>query len=293
MSDLHSPVLEWYDEHARDLPWRRTDASAWSVMVSEFMLQQTPVARVLPVHEAWLAQWPTPAALAAAETGEAVRAWGRLGYPRRALRLHAAATAIVADHGGEVPADYADLLALPGVGDYTAAAIASFAYGRRHVVLDTNVRRVFARAVTGVEFPATAVTRAERDLATGLLPEDEPTAATWAVAVMELGALVCTATNPSCPRCPIADRCAWRAAGHPAYDGPARKVQTYAGTDRQCRGRLLGLVRDGDGAVPQHRMDATWADPVQRERALDSLLADGLLVRIEVDDPAEPHYALP
>ncbi len=293
MSDLHSPVLEWYDEHARDLPWRRTEASAWSVMVSEFMLQQTPVARVLPVHEAWLAQWPTPAALAAAETGEAVRAWGRLGYPRRALRLHAAATAIVADHGGEVPADYADLLALPGVGDYTAAAIASFAYGRRHVVLDTNVRRVFARAVTGVEFPATAVTRAERDLATGLLPEDEPTAATWAVAVMELGALVCTATNPSCPRCPIADRCAWRAAGHPAYDGPARKVQTYAGTDRQCRGRLLGLVRDGDGAVPQHRMDATWADPVQRERALDSLLADGLLVRIEVDDPAEPHYALP
>ena len=293
MSDLHSPVLEWYDEHARDLPWRRTEASAWSVMVSEFMLQQTPVARVLPVHEAWLAQWPTPAALAAAETGEAVRAWGRLGYPRRALRLHAAATAIVADHGGEVPADYADLLALPGVGDYTAAAIASFAYGRRHVVLDTNVRRVFARAVTGVEFPATAVTRAERDLATGLLPEDEPTAATWAVAVMELGALVCTATNPSCPRCPIADRCAWRAAGHPAYDGPARKVQTYAGTDRQCRGRLLGLVRDGDGAVPQHRMDATWADPVQRERALASLLADGLLVRIEVDDPAEPHYALP
>ena len=293
MSDLHSPVLEWYDEHARDLPWRRTDASAWSVMVSEFMLQQTPVARVLPVHQAWLAQWPTPTALAAAETGEAVRAWGRLGYPRRALRLHAAATAIVADHGGEVPAEYADLLALPGVGDYTAAAIASFAYGRRHVVLDTNVRRVLARAVTGVEFPATAVTRAERDLATGLLPEDEPTAATWAVAVMELGALVCTATNPACPRCPIADRCAWRAAGHPAYDGPARKVQTYAGTDRQCRGRLLGLVRDCDGAVPQHRMDATWADPVQRERALDSLLADGLLVRIEVDDPAEPHYALP
>ena len=169
-----------------------------------------------------------------------MRAWGRLGYPRRALRLHAAATAIVADHGGEVPADYDDLLALPGVGDYTAAAIASFAYGRRHVVLDTNVRRVFARAVSGVEFPATAVTRAERDLAAALLPDDEPTAATWAVAVMELGALVCTATNPSCPRCPIADRCAWRAAGHPAYDGPARKVQTYAGTDRQCRGRLLG-----------------------------------------------------
>src|SRR5688572_22620359 len=178
MSHLHAPVLEWYDEHARDLPWRRTDASAWSVMVSEFMLQQTPVARVLPVHEAWLTRWPTPAALAAAEPGEAVRAWGRLGYPRRALRLHAAATAIVAHHDGEVPADYDALVALPGVGDYTAAAIASFAFGLRHVVLDTNVRRVFARAVGGVEFPAASVTRAERDLATGLLPEDDATAAT-------------------------------------------------------------------------------------------------------------------
>ena len=293
MSDLHTPVLDWYDEHARDLPWRRTDATAWSVMVSEFMLQQTPVARVLPVHEAWLTRWPTPATLAAAEPGEAVRAWGRLGYPRRALRLHAAATAIVAERGGEVPAEYDELLALPGVGDYTAAAIASFAYGRRHVVLDTNVRRVLGRAVSGAEFPASTVTRAERDLATGLLPEDEATAATWAVAVMELGALVCTAANPRCGDCPIAERCAWRAAGHPAYDGPPRKVQTWAGTDRQCRGRLLGLVRDGDGAIPQHRMDATWPDQVQRDRALASLLADGLLVRVDVDDPAEPHYALP
>ena len=226
MSELHAPVLGWYDEHARDLPWRRTSASAWSVMVSEFMLQQTPVSRVLPVHEAWLERWPTPAALAADEPGEAVRAWGRLGYPRRALRLHGAATAIVEQHGGEVPGDKEALLALPGVGDYTAAAIASFAFGRRHVVLDTNVRRVLARTVTGVEFPAASVTRGERDLATSLLPDDDATAATWAVAVMELGALVCTATSPSCHRCPVADLCAWRAAGHPAYDGPARKVNT-------------------------------------------------------------------
>jgi A/G-specific adenine glycosylase len=145
VSVLHEPVLRWYDEHARELPWRGAQASPWSVMVSELMLQQTPVSRVLPVHEQWLERWPTPAALAAEPTGEAVRAWGRLGYPRRALRLHAAATAIVEQHGGEVPASYDDLLALPGVGDYTAAAIASFAHGRRHVVLDTNVRRVFAR----------------------------------------------------------------------------------------------------------------------------------------------------
>ncbi|RYP88005.1 A/G-specific adenine glycosylase [Nocardioides guangzhouensis] len=292
MSELHAPVLGWYDEHARDLPWRRTSASAWSVMVSEFMLQQTPVNRVLPVHEAWLERWPTPAALAADEPGEAVRAWGRLGYPRRALRLHAAASAIVAEHGGEVPADKEALLALPGVGDYTAAAVASFAFGRRHVVLDTNVRRVLARTVTGVELPGSSVTRAERDLATSLLPDDEATAATWAVAVMELGALVCTATSPSCHRCPVADRCAWRAAGHPAYDGPARKVQTYAGTDRQCRGRLLGVVRDSEGAVPGTRLHAAWSETAQRERALASLLADGLLVRVETGE-AEPRYALP
>ncbi|MCW2835700.1 MAG: mutY, partial [Nocardioides sp.] len=193
MSDLHDPVLGWYDRHARELPWRSDSASPWSVMVSEFMLQQTPVARVLPIHEAWLARWPSPPALAADPVGEAVRMWGRLGYPRRALRLHAAAVAIVSAHGGEVPATYAELLALPGIGDYTASAIASFAFGQRHVVLDTNVRRVLGRAIGANEFPPPAVTRGERDVASGLLPDDAPTAATWAVAVMELGALVCTA----------------------------------------------------------------------------------------------------
>lgn len=177
-SPLHAPVLDWYDEHQRDLPWRRPEASAWSVLVSELMLQQTPVARVLPVHEAWLERWPTPADLAAESTGEAVRAWGRLGYPRRALRLHGAAVAIVERHGGGVPDSYDELLALPGVGDYTAAAVASFAYGRRHVVLDTNVRRVLARAAGGVELPGPSVTRAERDRATSLLPDDDATAAT-------------------------------------------------------------------------------------------------------------------
>ncbi|WP_343061484.1 A/G-specific adenine glycosylase [Nocardioides luti] len=278
MSDLHEPILRWYDDHARELPWRGESASAWSVMVSEFMLQQTPVARVLPVHEQWLATWPTPADLAAEPAGEAVRAWGRLGYPRRALRLHAAATAIVAQHDGVVPADYDELVALPGVGDYTAAAIASFAYGRRHVVLDTNVRRVLARAVGGVEFPAPAVTRAERDVATGLLPEEDATAATWAVAVMELGALVCVATNPRCEACPLADACAWRAAGHPAYDGPPRKVQAWAGTDRQCRGRLLAVLRESDGPVHRSRLDAVWADEAQRLRSLAGLVTDGLVV---------------
>ena len=260
-------MLAWYDANARELPWRGDAATAWSVMVSEFMLQQTPVARVLPVHEAWLERWPTPADLAAEPTGEAVRAWGRLGYPRRALRLHAAATVIVEQHDGVVPADYADLIALPGVGDYTAAAIASFAYGRRHVVLDTNVRRVFARAVSGVEFPATAVTRAERDVATALLPDDAPTAATWAVAVMELGALVCTAANPRCARLP--DRRAVRVAGRRAAGvrRAAAQGQAWAGTDRQCRGRLLAVLRESDGPVHVSRLDAVWPDEPQR-RAL-------------------------
>jgi A/G-specific adenine glycosylase len=283
MSELHAPILGWYDDHARDLPWRSAEASAWSVMVSEFMLQQTPVSRVLPVHEQWLARWPTPAALADEAPGAAVRAWGRLGYPRRALRLHAAATAIVERHGGQVPASYDDLRALPGVGDYTAAAIATFAHGRRHVVLDTNVRRVFARTLQGVELPANSVTKAEREIALGVLPEDDPTAARWSVAVMELGALVCTAAKPNCDTCPVVDSCAWHTAGRPAYDGPPRRAQTWAGTDRQCRGRLLGVLRDHDGPVHRSRLDAAWSTEAQRIRCLASLVDDGLIVHAGPD----------
>lgn len=288
MSALHEPILRWYDESSRDLPWRAAGATPWSVMVSEFMLQQTPVARVLPVHQAWLARWPTPAALAAEPTGEAVRAWGRLGYPRRALRLHAAAVVIVKQHGGQVPDAYDDLKALPGVGDYTAAAIASFAFGRRHVVLDTNVRRVLARVLQGSELPAASVTRAERAMAESVLPQADATAATWSVAVMELGALVCTAVRPRCTECPVAAHCAWRAAGYPAYDGPPRRGQPWSGTDRQCRGRLLAVVRDTDGPVHASRLDAAWPESTQRERCLAGLLEDRLLVA------AGPHsYALP
>jgi A/G-specific adenine glycosylase len=272
-------VVDWYAVHARDLPWRREEATPWGVMVSEFMLQQTPVVRVLPVWEHWLERWPTPAALAAVTSGDAVRAWGRLGYPRRAQRLHAAATAIVAEHDGEVPSGYDELLALPGVGDYTAASVATFGFGRRHVVLDTNVRRVLARSLAGVEFPAASVNRAERGLAAAVLPEDEATAATWSVAAMELGALVCTAAAPRCGSCPVAGLCAWRAAGHPAYDGPPRRGQTYAGTDRQCRGLLLAVLRDAEDAVPISRLEVVWADVPQRERPLASLLDDGLVVQ--------------
>jgi A/G-specific adenine glycosylase len=280
-SPLHRPLLDWYDVHARDLPWRRPDAGPWAVLVSELMLQQTPVARVLPVYAVWMRIWPAPSALAAAAPGDAVRAWGRLGYPRRALRLHAAATAIRDRHEGRVPADREALRALPGVGDYTAAAVATFGFGRRHAVLDTNVRRVLARVVGAEEYPPSSVTVGERRRAEALLPDDEPVAARWSVAVMELGALVCTARAPRCASCPLVDRCAWVAAGFPAYDGPARRGQTYAGTDRQCRGRLLAVLRDSEVPVPRDRLTAVWDDEAQRERALDGLVADGLVEPLE------------
>ncbi len=279
-------MLDWYDRNARDLPWRG-GASAWAVMVSEFMLQQTPVSRVLPVFAVWMDRWPTPALLAAESPGEAVRAWGRLGYPRRALRLHAAATAIVADHGGQVPNAHDALLDLPGVGSYTAAAIASFAFGQRHVVLDTTVRRVFARVVEGVAQPSTSVNAAERAIATDLMPVG-PDASRWAAATMELGALVCTSRSPRCEECPVAELCQWRRHGYPAHDGPKRPTQSWDGTDRQCRGRILQLLRDAHGPIAKAAIDLVWEADIQRERALDGLVADGLVEPVGHDEFALP-----
>jgi A/G-specific adenine glycosylase len=282
-----APVLRWYAAHARDLPWRLPDASAWSVLVSEIMLQQTPVARVLPAHAAWLARWPNPPSLAAAAPGDAVRQWGRLGYPRRALWLHATAGILTEEHAGQVPDSVPALRELPGVGRYTAAAVASFAFGQRHAVLDTNVRRVLARLVRGVELPPPSPSAAEVALAEALLPTPPRRAARWSVAVMELGALVCTATRPDCASCPVARQCAWRRAGSPA--GPARPApQRYLGSDRECRGRLLGVLREADGPVPAARLDAVWPDQAQRTRALSALVADGLATALE-----QHLYALP
>ena len=281
------PVLSWYAANARDLPWRRPGVSPWAVLVSEIMLQQTPVSRVLPAYAAWLERWPTPAALAASPAGEAVRQWGRLGYPRRALRLHETAVIVTAKHGGELPSSRDELLALPGIGAYTAAAVAVFAFGRKHAVLDTNVRRVLARLSSGCEFPGTAPSAAEYRLAESLLPADDAVAAHWSVAVMELGALTCTAAAPRCSECPVAGQCAWLAAGSPA--ATVRPVgQTYEGTDRQCRGRLLAVLRDSPEPVPQSRLDEVWPDAIQRARALDGLVADGL-----VDPLPDGRFALP
>ena len=283
---LTSAVSHWYAGAARDLPWRRPGVDPWAVLVSEVMLQQTQVARVLPAYAAWLERWPTPAALAAEAPGEAVRMWGRLGYPRRALRLHACAVAVVERFGGRLPSTVPELLELPGIGDYTARAVVAFAHRRRVPVVDTNVRRVVARAVQGrADAP---VTRADLALVEALLPEDEEAAATASVALMELGALVCTARAPRCPSCPVLGTCAWAAAGRPELAAPVRRPQGFAGSDRQVRGRLLAVLRDASEPVEPSLLAQVWDEPVQRARALDGLVADGL-----VDPLPDGRYALP
>jgi A/G-specific adenine glycosylase len=277
--NLVDVVLGWYAEAARDLPWRRPGTTPWGVLVSEVMAQQTPLARVVPAYEAWLERWPRPVDLARSSPGDAVRMWGRLGYPRRALRLHEAAGVIVDHHGGAVPSAIDDLLALPGIGAYTARAVASFAFGQRHPIVDTNVRRVLARYADGLaDAPGAGATAQERARVSELLPADGPTAARFGVAFMELGALVCAARSPRCAVCPLVSRCAWHAAGRPA--GEVRRGQPYAGTDRQVRGRLLAMLRDADAVVPADVLASAWDEPHQCARALAGLVEDGLAVAV-------------
>ncbi|MGM1060918.1 A/G-specific adenine glycosylase [Saccharothrix sp. Mg75] len=279
-------LLDWFADTARDLPWRRPECTAWGVLVSEVMLQQTPVNRVEPIWRDWLERWPTPSAMAAATQGEVVRAWGKLGYPRRALRLHAAAGAIAREHDDVVPDDVDTLLALPGIGAYTARAVAAFAYGQAVPVVDTNVRRVVARAVHGAgDAGPPSTTRDLRDVE-ALLPEDR--AATYSAALMELGALVCVARTPRCADCPVLATCRWQRDGRPAYDGPVKAVQKFAGTDRQVRGRLLDVLRGTAEPVGKAVLDLAWADAGQRDRCLHSLLVDGL-----VEQTADGLFALP
>ena len=291
-TNLATAATRWYRAHARDLPWREPGTSPWAVLVSEIMLQQTPVARVLPVWRDWLLRWPTPAALAAEPAAAAIRAWGRLGYPRRALRLHECAARITHQHAGQVPSTVEVLMALPGIGGYTARAVAAFAFGQRQPVVDTNVRRLVARAVDGAAGAGAATSARDLALVERLLPARPAAAALASPAFMELGALVCTARSPRCADCPLARGCAWHAGpvsgAAPAAAGPARRSQRYAGTDRQVRGLLLAVLRDSPGPVPASRLDPVWPDAVQRHRALESLLVDGLICE-------QPHrrYALP
>ena len=286
MSIPAAELIEWFDEARRDLPWRAPGVSAWQILVSEFMLQQTPVARVAPIWVAWVTRWPTPSVTAAAGAAELLRAWGKLGYPRRAKRLHECATVIAAEHGDVVPDDVETLLTLPGVGEYTARAVACFAYGKRVPVVDINVRRVVARALHGrADAGSPSAVRDHADVA-ALLPEG-PVAAVFSAALMELGATVCTARTPKCGVCPLT-ACAWRSAGYPPGEGPRKPAQTYAGTDRQVRGRLLDVLRAGTGPVQRAELDVVWlTDTAQRDRALDSLLIDGL-----VEQTADGRFAL-
>jgi len=273
-------ILDWFAREGRSLPWREPGVSPWGVLVSEVMLQQTPVSRVLLAWGAWMTRWPTPGALAVEPQAEAVRAWGRLGYPRRARRLWECAVAIGRDFGGRVPSDEALLRQLPGVGEYTAAAVAAFAYGRRTVVLDTNVRRVVARLASGVEAPAPHLTRAERSLAASLVPDDPAASAVWNAAAMELGALVCTSRAPRCGECPASGSCRWLAAGRPSAVSPHRAAPTWTGSDRQVRGRILTLLRGSSAPVTvTGSAQLVDVEPGQLDRCLEGLLGDGLVRR--------------
>lgn len=285
-----APTLNaWFAREARDLPWRDPKTSAWAVLVSEFMLQQTQVDRVLPRWLAWMERWPTPSALAAEAPGEAVRAWDRLGYPRRALWLHRAAVEIAERHGDRVPADVDELLALTGVGPYTARAVATFAFGERHPVVDTNTRRVIARLVHGRAAAGMPAAQDLEDMA-ALLPADEAEAATFNAAAMELGAIVCTARAPRCDACPLAAWCEWRGSGYPDNAPEKRPRQAkFEGSDRQARGRVMAALRAAEGAVRREEAlaaaqpapgasQAPTSGTAQATRALESLIADGLVV---------------
>lgn len=274
-SPLAARLIPWYARERRDLPWRAPGFGAWGVLVSEFMLQQTPVNRVIPHLEAWLERWPTPSALAADPPAEAVRQWANLGYPRRALWLHRAAVEIRDRHDGVVPRDVDALLALTGIGDYTARAVAAFAYGDRHPVVDTNTRRVIARAIHGRAQPGPPAHRDLEDME-ALLPGPAADAAVVNAAAMELGAVVCTARSPKCDECPVRDVCAWVRAGRPDTPDVRRRQAKYEGSDRQARGAVLRALREG-GALALDAVIPEWPDALQRDRAILSLLDDGLV----------------
>ena len=301
-------LFDWWSRYARDLPWRFGRTTPWGVLVSEVMSQQTQMSRVVPYWTAWMKVWPDAASLAAAPKAEVITAWGRLGYPRRALRLQECARQVAGQYADRLPRDYDQLVALPGIGDYTASAVMSFAYGERIAVIDTNIRRVLSRVFLGRESTGGAASREERQLAWQVLPEDEdpevsdhhvngvdrletadpqirsaawrePPSARWNQAVMELGATVCVARKPACDICPLAGHCRFLKAGLPGLgSGRTRPRQRFAGTDRQIRGSILQALRQASGA-PVFRKDlkSLCDDEIRLDRCIASLDEDGLL----------------
>ena len=271
MNSLEKPITQWFAKNKRELPWRAT--TPWGVMVSEFMLQQTPVARVLPKWIEWMERWPTPAELSKATPAQVITAWGRLGYPRRALRLHESAKIIARDFENEVPDSEEVLRSLPGIGDYTAAAISAFAFGANTLVMDVNIRRVLVRVLDGKEHPTSSPTVRERESRLAILPRRN--ADNWAAATMELGALICTSKNPSCNDCPIISQCKWRKNGYPQSE-LVRKSQDWHGTDRKCRGTIVQALRENE-SLTVNAIKKLWPDESQVEKALETLLADNLI----------------
>lgn len=282
MNPLEKPIVNWFKKNRRDLPWR--DTSPWGVMVSEYMLQQTPVSRVLPKWIEWMDRWSTPADLAKATPAEVITAWGRIGYPRRALRLHAAAQIISADFSNEVPEDIHTLRQLPGIGEYTAAAISAFAFQKRTLVMDINIRRLLTRVIDGNEHPTPAPTSKEKAERQRLVPIMD--AHIWAAATMELGALVCTSKNPKCELCPAIELCKWRTFGYPKTD-LIRKSQSWHGTDRKCRGTIVQALRE-NSSLTESAIKKLWPDESQVEKALVTLLEDQLIQSI-----SRTRYRLP
>ncbi|MCX8644882.1 A/G-specific adenine glycosylase [Bifidobacterium sp. B4081] len=301
-------LFDWWSRYARDLPWRFGRTTPWGVLVSEVMSQQTQMSRVVPYWTAWMKVWPDAASLAAAPKAEVITAWGRLGYPRRALRLQECARQVASQHADRLPRDYDQLVALPGIGDYTASAVMSFAYGERIAVIDTNIRRVLSRVFLGRESKGGAASREEHQLAWQVLPEDEdsevsdhhvngddslgtadpqirsaawrePPSARWNQAVMELGATVCVARKPVCDICPLAGHCRFLKAGLPGLGaGRTRPRQRFAGTDRQIRGSILQALRQASGApVSRKDLKSLCDDEIRLDRCIASLDEDGLL----------------
>jgi A/G-specific adenine glycosylase len=264
-------ITTWFKENKRDLPWRKSDA--WGVLVSEIMLQQTPVQRVLPIYQEWMKRWPTAADLAKATPAQVITAWGRLGYPRRALRLHECAKVITSELKGVIPNDETELRKLPGIGEYTAAAIVAFAFEGKSLVLDINIRRLFSRLYQGEEAPTAAPTKAERTEYAKYVPDKK--AHLWAAATMELGALICTAKKPLCGRCPVADKCKWRSLDYPTSER-VKRTQSWHGTDRQCRGTIVQALRDNP-KLSRREIKLLWDVPSQVEKAILTLLDDGLI----------------
>lgn len=295
---LGNLLNDWYDTAARPLPWRKPGTSPWGILLSEVMAQQTPVSRVEPLWIMWMSRWPHPAALADAPVNEVLQAWANLGYPRRALRLRECAQQIVEKHHGAVPATIQELLDLPGIGEYTARAIAAFSFGEAVPVVDTNVRRVHRRLVLGEFLQGPAKTRDLVDIA-DLMPwvDEDPDlsrrhyvnpahdpayrdeALGMCFSLMELGAAICTARSPKCSSCPVSSRCRWLALGRPEPTDAARaeakrRVQKFEGTDRQVRGRIMAVLREHGSA---NGFPHAAPEKLQRDRALASLVADGLV----------------